>query len=332
MSLAGLFVIIALFATPVLMIMFLPKRRLIALAVLTFGFMCLMPLVFFVSYRSAAHEASRALKASREVADVELELARLLQGHPEFEKMVAFRELEEEIHRKRQHLAGAVTVSYESEINSAADFAPLDVIPSDARTFETNHRQRDGNLRIGKSESTDDSTLAAEAQSQAARGASATVDPSTYPAWVQNTPSEIDGHLAIRLVSDPFDSRFSCIRQMRELTQEQLRDYAKQLAEVRGVGLPEKIRITDADIQAVTRSHFFAPRPTSMGLMTELHHLIVVDDKITETLGRRLEQSHVQQRVNVAGVLSTGLLAGVAGLFGVFRFAARKVADPLSVD
>jgi hypothetical protein len=160
--------------------------------------------------------------------------------------------------------------------------------------------------------------------------AAATASPDERPEWVQNPPKQVDGHLALVIVSDPFDNRFDCDRQLNERTREALQRYAQEYC--RSVDMPGEvvIRVLTDEIQSVTRDRYYALRPTSLGDMNQAYQLTVFDTAIQGKLAQRMAETVVDRRLQLAGTVSGGVLAVVSLLYGASRFAARKAADPFA--
>lgn len=155
-------------------------------------------------------------------------------------------------------------------------------------------------------------------------------DGSHYPPWVQNPPAEVDGKLAFVLVTDPFDNRFLCEDDMRKLTQVAVGAFARQLADHQNIPLIGDLILTDDELAKVSHDRFYALRPTSMGEMTQLYQLTVFGDRFREDLLGRVEQTIVERRVVTVSLASGSVLLGLLGLFGMFRYGARKTPDPFA--
>ena len=155
-------------------------------------------------------------------------------------------------------------------------------------------------------------------------------DRANYPNWVKAPPADVDGKLALVLVTDPFDNRFLCDGDMSRRVHFVVNAYAKQIADDLGLPAPHDLKFNNHKLASVVHDRFYALRSTSMGAMTQLYQLTVFDEAFREDLVRRVEQSVIQRRVSIAGLLSGGLLVGLAGLCGLFRIVTHNSPDPLA--
>ncbi len=150
------------------------------------------------------------------------------------------------------------------------------------------------------------------------------------PTWVRQPPDQIDGHLALVLVSDPYEDRFACDEDLERRTRGVIEQAARQRCRQHGLPMTLPINLTYGEIGMVSRQRYYQPRLTSVGEMLQGYQLTVLDDAFELKLDRRIADAVVDRRLATTGMLSGSVLGIVSVLFGVFRWAARTTPDPLS--
>jgi hypothetical protein len=174
-----------------------------------------------------------------------------------------------------------------------------------------------------------DVTETVEATPRSGFGESTT--PPTAPAWVHQSPDQVDGHWADVLVSDPFDDRFACDDDLDRRTRAAIVEYARRRCMRLGLPTHLPLRFSYDELDMVVRERHYQPRTTSLGEMVQGYQLTVIDDTFETILDRQIADAMVADRLTATGAVSGVVLAGVSLLYSVFRFAARKAPDPLSV-
>jgi hypothetical protein len=201
---------------------------------------------------------------------------------------------------------------------AAADSAPSDERPAESATAN-DVAQPSAPLEAAPAAPVD----AAPAETPPAQAA-------TPPAWVQQPPDQIDGHMALVLVSDPFEDRFACNADLERRTQRAIVQLAHERCRQQGLPSELPIKVTYDEIGMVSRERFYQLRPSSVGDMLQGYQLTVLDDAFQRKLDLRIKDAVVDRRLTTTGIVSGGTLVVVSMLFGAFRFVARKAPDPLS--
>jgi hypothetical protein len=150
------------------------------------------------------------------------------------------------------------------------------------------------------------------------------------PAWVEQPPTQVDGHMAMVLVSDPYEDRFACDEDLERRTRDVLLQAARHRCRQRGLPTDLPIEVTFEEIGMVSQQRHYQRRETSLGDMVQAYQLTVLNDAFQAKLDRRIDYATVDQRLVATGLFSGGVLAVISLLFGALRFAARKAPDPLS--
>jgi hypothetical protein len=150
------------------------------------------------------------------------------------------------------------------------------------------------------------------------------------PEWVLHPPDQVDGHLALVLVSDPFEDRFACNADLERRTQQAIVQLAHERSRQQGLPSDLPIKVTFEEIGMVSRQRFYQLRPSSVGDMLQGYQLTVLDNDFQSKLDQRIKDALVDRRLTATGIFSGSTLVVVSLLFGAFRLVARKAPDPLS--
>lgn len=180
------------------------------------------------------------------------------------------------------------------------------------------------------SEAAPSEAFAATAESPAASTLPAFPEPAT-PVWVTNPPQTMHGNLAMTLVSDPFDNRFDCDRDLDSRTRLALRQFAREYCDSLSLPLDLELSVRPQDLAAVNKQRHYALRETSVGTMQQAYQLTVFDEEVRQSLQDRIHDALAERRLAATGVFSGGVLSLVSIVYGICRFSARKARDPFAV-
>lgn len=171
-------------------------------------------------------------------------------------------------------------------------------------------------------------TSSAEAPAAAAPSTAATL---SVPAWVENPPREIDGRRVDVLISEPFEIRSDCERDLDRKVAESVYRYACEIAAHSDKFLPVSAGIHPEIAQLARREQYTKVHASSVGDMQVVYQLVVFDENVQRRVEDWVRAEGVHESLKRTTGVSAMALGLLAGVFGIFRLAARRSPDPLNV-
>lgn len=197
--------------------------------------------------------------------------------------------------------------------------APTDTTtPAPGTSIETTENHAEPN---GSSSST-------EAPAVAASSTAATL---SAPAWVENPPREMDGHRVDVLISEPFEVRSDCERDLERKVAESVYRYACDVAAGHQRFLPRSSSLNPQIAELARREQYTKVHASSVGDMQVVYQLLVFDENVQQRVDEWVRTQGVQETLKATTGLSAMALGVLASVFGIFRIAARRSPDPLSI-
>lgn len=308
MTVFPLALIMVAFVVACAMVVFLPRRRLVGVAMLTLFIGAAGMLFVTVSYKSVRRgEEVRVTQAP--VVPSSFEMPARPSAARVFHDSVS-RSASESL----PHLAAAEQDPHLAEVASDDQFWLIvpGLDPPSSATAE---------LAMATSPS--------PAPPAPVRSASSDIP---VPDWIDNPPQHGEqGELTFVLTSDPFDNALGCQNDIAERTRHAFRDLVREICRSRSYRNDDlTVEVTEQDLRAVRKDEFWAKRDTSMGEMTQLYQLTTFDKETQARVGARIDRAIADDRALQAGVLSSGAVLLVGVLFGCCRLASRNSTDPFA--
>ncbi len=203
---------------------------------------------------------------------------------------------------------------------------PAEVKQDDLAPLQTETPSATADATATPAESTP--TSSAEAPAAAASSTAATL---SVPAWVENPPREIDGRRVDVLISEPFEIRSDCERDLDRKVAESVYRYACEIAAHSDKFLPVSAGIHPEIAQLARREQYTKVHASSVGDMQVVYQLVVFDENVQRRVEDWVRAEGVHESLKRTTGVSAMALGLLAGVFGIFRLAARRSPDPLNV-